>query len=362
MRLAGRPGPRPAPPVGPPSANSTVWQASLALKKPPPDEHGASGDGRGAPTLLLNQEMRDEATVTPQLDDPTTASIIVDMVPIEVLAEASIGLLVAQRDAPETLRPLAVLQVFGEVKVLGVPVSQAIAAPFLLAASGRPMSSDELVLLTGYAAKTFSSVYPASHPIIARTNGMLTLADGVWTDHAWLAEAVRRAANALRDDHHADAAEWLRYSLELAGQIDGAPYEHLPRSRRHGGPGRQRDQWSWIDDFPYTVSSRAHAGQEAVEAVLAAVELWHVAGRDDVLPSAHMVEMLCRLARLLPLVPVARDVRPSQWQSGAPCLLLAARQVADTQHQLNQVHTTARRLVADDIIEPDVSLADDLGL
>ena len=150
--------------------------------------------------------------------------------------------------------------------------------------------------------------------------------------------------------------------VELAGQIDGAPYERLPRSRRDGGSGRRRDQWSWIDDFPYTVSARAHAGQEAVEAVLAAAGLWHVAGRDDVLPSALMVELLCKLARLLPHVPVARNVRPSQWQSGAPCLLLAAREIAETQDELNHVHATARRLVADDIIEADVSLADDLGL
>lgn len=327
-----------------------------------PDQHGVAGDNGAAPTLVVSQEMRDEATAAPQLGNPMTALVAVDPVHVDVPVEAANGLLIAQRDEPEMSRPLAVLQVLGEVTVLGVPVSQAIAAPFLLAAAGRPMSSDELVQLTGYAAKTFSSVYPASHPLIARTNGMLTLAPGVWTDHAWLAETVRRAANALRDDNHADAAEWLRYSIELAGQIDGAPYDRLPRSRRDGGPGRRRDQWSWIDDFPYTVSARAHAGQEAVEAVLAAAQLWHVAGRDDVLPSAHMVELLCKLARLLPHVPVARNVRPSQWQSGAPCLLLAAREMANTQDQLNHVHTAARRLVADDTIEADVSLADDLGL
>ena len=281
---------------------------------------------------------------------------------IEVPDEAEQGRLIEHRQQIDVSRPLAVLQVLGDVKVHGLPVSQAIAVPFVLAAAGKPMSSDELVQLTGYAAKTFSSVYPASHPIIARSNGMLTLAASVWTDHAWLAETVRRAANALRDDHHADATEWLRYSLELAGQIDGAPYERLPRSRRDGGPGRRRDQWSWIDDFPYTVSARAHAGQELVEAVLAATQLWHVAGRDDVLPSAHMVELLCRLARILPHVSVARNVSPSQWQSGAPCLLLAAREIADTQDQLNYVHATARRLVADGVIEPDVCLADDLGL
>ena len=354
-----------------PETSTTGWaavgsldgMASLAgTHVAAPDEHGASGDGREAPTLLLNQEIHDEATPTARVEDSMTPPVTVDPVHLDVPAEAANGLLIAERDEPQVSRPLAVLQVLGEVKVLGLPVSQAIAAPFLLAAAGRPMSSDELVQLTGYAAKTFSSVYPASHPIIARTNGMLTLATGVWTDHAWLAENVRRAANALRDDHRADAAETLRYALELAGQIDGAPYEHLPRSRRDGGPGRRRDQWSWIDDFPYTVSARAHAGQEAVEAVLAAAELWHVAGRDDVLASAHMVELLCKLARLLPHVPVARNVRPGQWQSGAPCLLIAAREIANTQEQLNHVHTTARRLVADEVIEPDLSLADDLGI
>lgn len=345
------------------AVGSVDGRASLAgTQVAAPDEHGARADGRGAPTPLLNQEIRDAATPTARGEDSIAAPVTVDPVPVDVAAEATNGLLIAQRDEPEVSRPLAVLQVLGEVKVLGPPVSQAIAAPFLLAAAGRQMSSDELVQLTGYAAKTFSSVYPASHPLIARTNGMLTLATGVWTDHAWLAENVRRAANALRDNDHADAAETLRYALELAGQIDGAPYERLPRSRRDGGSGRRRDQWSWIDDFPYTVSARAHAGQEAVEAVLAAAGLWHVAGRDDVLPSAHMVELLCKLARLLPHVPVARNVRPSQWQSGAPCLLLAAREIANTQDQLNHVHTTARRLVADEVIEPDLSLADDLGI
>ena len=355
----------------PPETSTAGWAAAGSLDGmasldgthvAAPDQRGASGDGREAPTLLLGQEIRDEATPTARLEDSTAAPVKVGPVHIAAPAEATNGLLIAQRDDPDMSRPRAVLQVLGEVKVLGVPVSQAIAAPFLLAAAGRPMSSDELVQLTGYAAKTFSSVYPTSHPIIARTNGMLTLATGVWTDHAWLAENVRRAANALRDDHQTDAAERLRYALELAGQIDGAPYEHLPRSRRDAGPGRRRDHWSWIDDFPYTVSARAHAGQEVVEAVLAAAELWHVAGRDDVLPSAHMVELLCRLARILPQVPVARSVRPSQWQSGAPCLLLAAREIADTPDQLNNVHTTARRLVADEVIEPDVSLADDLRL
>ena len=349
--------------AGSAAVGSVDGMASVAgIHVAAPDQHGAAGDTGAAPTLLVNQEMRDEATVTLQLEDPMTALIAVDPVHVDVPVETTNGQLIAQRDEPETSRPLAVLQVLGEVKVLGVPVSQAIAAPFLLAAAGRPMSSNELVQLTGYAAKTFSSVYPASHPLIARTNGMLTLADGVWTDHAWLAETVRRAANAVRDDHHADAAEWLRYSLELAGQIDGAPYERLPRSRRNGGPGPRLDQWSWTDDFPYTVSARAHAGQEAVEAVLAAAELWLVAGRDDVLPSALMVELLCRLARILPHVPVTRNVRPSQWQSGAQCLLLAAREIANTQDQINHVHTTARRLVADELIEPDVGLADDLGL
>ena len=127
----------------------------------------------------------------------------------------------------ESGQPFALLQVFGDVKVHGVPVSQAAAAPFILAAAGRPMSTDELVELTGYAAKTFSSVYPASHPIVARTKGMLTLAPGVWTDHSWLAETVRRAAGSLRNEQNAETAEWLR-------QADDAIAESLQAVNPHG--------------------------------------------------------------------------------------------------------------------------------
>ena len=171
-------------------------------------------------------------------------------------------------------QPVALLQVFGDVTVHGVRVSQASATPFILAAAGRPISTDELVELTGYAAKTFSSVYPASHPIVTRTNGMLALAPGVWTDHAWLAETVRRAAAAVQGDRDTEAADWLRQAFDLAGRIDGAPFERVPRSRREMTHGRRRDPWAWVDEFPYTVSARTHAGQEAVEATLAAAALW----------------------------------------------------------------------------------------
>lgn len=259
-------------------------------------------------------------------------------------------------------QPLALLQVFGDVKVHGVPVSQAAAAPFILAAAGRPMSTDELVELTGYAAKTFSSVYPASHPIVTRTNGMLTLAPGVWTDHSWLAETVRRAAGALRNEQNAKTAEWLRQAFDLASRIDGAPFERVPRSRREVIHGRRRDPWAWVDEFPYTMNARVHAGQEVVEAALAATALWQVVEAHDVLSSEIVVDVLCKLAKLLPDVPVARTVRPTQWQTGAPCLLLAAIEVADSRELTRQVHATAQRLVADQIIEADPDLADDLGM
>ena len=262
----------------------------------------------------------------------------------------------------ESGRPFALLQVFGDVKVHGVPVSQAAAAPFILAAAGRPMSTDELVELTGYAAKTFSSVYPASHPIVTRTNGMLTLAPGVWTDHAWLAETVRRAAGALQNEQSAEATDWLRQAFDLAGRIDGAPFERVPRSRREVIHGRRRDPWAWVDEFPYSMSARMHAGQEAVEAALAAAALWQAVKPIDVLPSTGVVDVLCKLAQLLPDVPVSRTVRPTRWQTGAPCLLLAALEVADSRDLTGLVHATAQRLVADQIIEADPDLADDLGM
>lgn len=268
----------------------------------------------------------------------------------------------ARTETREASQPVAVLQVFGEVKVVGVAVSQAAAAPFILAAAGRPMNTEELVELTGYAAKTFSSVYPASHPIVTRANGMLTLAPGVWTDHAWLAETVRRAADAVRNEHDQEAAEWLRQAFDLANRIDGAPYERVPRTRREALQGRRRDPWAWVDEFPYTMDARTHAGQEAVEAALAAAALWQAARPNDLLPATGVVEVLCRLARVLPDVPVTRTVRPSRWQTGAPCLLLAALEVADTKDLTSLVHATARRLVADQIIEADSDLADDLGM
>ena len=270
---------------------------------------------------------------------------------------------VAMKEPPSASElPAVLLQVFGDVKVHGVSVSQAAAAPFILAAAGRPMSTDELVELTGYAAKTFSSVYPASHPIVTRANGMLTLAPGVWTDHGWLAETVRRAAEAAGAEQNVEAAEWLRQAFELAGRIDGAPYERVPRTRREVLHGRRRDPWAWVDEFPYVADARTHAGQETVEATLAAAALWKVLTPIAALPSTGVVDVLCKLAKVLPDVPVARTVRPTRWQTGAPCLLLAALEVADTRDLTGQVHATARRLVADQIIEADPTLADDLGM
>jgi hypothetical protein len=259
-------------------------------------------------------------------------------------------------------QPVALLQIFGDVTVHGVPISQAAATPFILAAAGRPMTTDELVELTGYAAKTFSSVYPASHPIVTRTNGMLSLAPGVWTDHAWLAETVRRAAAAVQGERDAEATDWLRQAFDLAGRIDGAPFERVPRSRREMIHGRRRDPWAWVDEFPYTVNARTNAGQEAVEAALAAAALWQAVKPTDELPSTGVVDVLCHMARLLPDVPVSRTVRPSRWQTAAPCLLLAALDAADSHDLTGRVRATAQRLVADQIIEADLALADDLGM
>jgi len=190
----------------------------------------------------------------------------------------------------------------------------------------------------------------------------LTLAPGVWTDHSWLAETVRRAAEALRNGQGAEATDWLCQAFDLAARIDGAPFERVPRSRREVIHGRRRDPWAWVDEFPCAMNARMHAGQEVVEAALAAAALWQVIEPIDALPSASVVDVLCTLAKLLPDVPVSRTVRPTRWQTGAPCLLLAALEVADSRELTNQVHATVQRLVADQVIEADPALADDLGM
>ena len=69
------------------AVGSVDGRASLAgTHVAAPDEHGARADGRGAPTPLLNQEIRDAATPTARGEDSIAAPVTVDPVPVDVAA------------------------------------------------------------------------------------------------------------------------------------------------------------------------------------------------------------------------------------------------------------------------------------
>lgn len=262
-------------------------------------------------------------------------------------------------DEPEVGRwewPRVVLRVFGQVRVDGASVTQAVAVPYLVSAAGRPIGAAEISALTGYSPKTLSTSLTSAHPVLDRTAGQLVLGERVWTDHGWIAECVRRAASTMVDGPTAESAQWLRTALLEAGAIEGGPYERTP--------GNQR-RWEWVDEFPIDVSTRAKAGQELVETVLLAVELWKVSATESVIPLESVVDMCCRLAQLVPYAAVARSVRPSGWRSAAECLLVTAFEVATAagaQPSVHGVQTAARRLVANNIIDPSDEVADALGL
>ena len=215
------------------------------------------------------------------------------------------------------------------------------------------MSSAELAEITGYSLRTFSTVFTTDHPLVCRVDGRLTLRDGVWTDHGWIAECVRHAASAGASGE----VRWLLQAIDEASKITGAPFGSLPAHRM------KRDPYAWVDDFPVDVSARIQAAHELVEAVLAAVELWMVGDVADVVPASQLVRLCCRLAELVPYAPVAAHVRPSSWQSAGESLLVAGYRIGSADRELCQaVQSHAKRLVATGLIEASDTLADELGL
>ena len=244
------------------------------------------------------------------------------------------------------------LRVFGDVAADGAS-TQALAVPFALAFARRAMSSAELAEITGYSLRTFSTVFTTDHPLVRRVDGRLTLREGVWTDHGWIAECVRHATRAGASG----GVRWLHQAIEEASKITGAPFGSLPAHRM------KRDPYAWVDDFPVDVSARVQAGQELVEAVLAAVELWMVGDVADVVPASQLVRVCCRLAELVPYAPVADQVRPSPWQSAGEALLVAGYRIGSGDHELQHaVQSQAKRLVATEVIEASDQFADELGL
>ena len=260
--------------------------------------------------------------------------------------------------------PDVVLSVCGrEVTVRGHPVPQAAAVLFVLAAAGRAMRSSELAELTGYAPKSLSTVFTASHELVERESGTLRLAAHVWTDHAWATRCVTQLADAMRvDAESADTARWMLAALDALQSLEQAPFAVLPAGRERARSGGTA--WGWVDDFPADVPARNAAETEVAEAALALSELWLAApGTHRVVRAEQMVAELCRLAATVPFAHVVRQLRESMWVSGAECLLSAAARVAgDDETLLGRVHQTARALAAREQLEASNALADELGL
>jgi hypothetical protein len=254
---------------------------------------------------------------------------------------------------PPVMRPNVLLRVFGQPNVEGASISQALAAPFVVAAAGRPMTGDEIAELTGYSKKTLSSVFTTGHPVLARVGGKLELAPDVYTEHAWVDRCAHLAADALRAGREHDAIAWLRAGFAVAYSFDGAPYER---------PNGRATAWRWVDDYPVDISARADAEQAIVAAVLTGIDTWLSLGtltEDDAEP---LVDLTCRLARAVPYAPVVGQAWLSEWPTSAPALLVAGHLVARTADQIKRVADTAALLVSHSIIDPSDDLADALEL
>jgi hypothetical protein len=260
--------------------------------------------------------------------------------------------------------PDVVLSVCGrEVAVRGHPVPQAAAVLFVLAAAGRAMRSSELSELTGYATKSLSTVFTASHELVERESGTLRLADHVWTDHAWATRCVAQLADAMRVDAESDdTTRWMLAAMDALGSLEQAPFAVLPAGRERARAGGSA--WGWVDDFPVDVPARNAAETEVAEAALALSELWLAAPSTRLVVRAEqLVAELCRLAATVPFALVGRQLREARWVSGAECLLSAAARVAGGDEALlGRVHQTARALAAREQLEASNALADELGL
>jgi hypothetical protein len=162
--------------------------------------------------------------------------------------------------------PEVVLSVCGrEVAVRGHAATQAAAVLFVLAAAGREMHSSELSELTGYAPKSLSTVFTASHELVERESGTLRLADHVWTDHAWATRCVTRLAEAMRvDAESAESTRWMLAAVDALQSLEQGPFAVLPAGRER--PRCGGSAWGWVDDLPADVPARRAAETEVAEA------------------------------------------------------------------------------------------------
>ena len=277
----------------------------------------------------------------------------------EPTTPASSSTLVGAAEVPEVI-----LTVCGRtVCVIGQAVPQATSIVFVLASAGRAMHTQELCELTGYAPKSLSTVFTASHPLVERDAGTLRLRDHVWTDHHWASECVRRLAAAMQDAPDSpDTMRWTHAASAALRALEQGPYAVLPTSRERSRA--TASAWSWVDEFPADVPARAEAETEVAEAALAFSELWLAAPvAHTVLSPSELAAELCRLAGLVPYANVTRQVRQSPWVTGAECLLTAAAEVAsDDERALTRVQQTARAMAAREQLVASHELAEALGL
>jgi hypothetical protein len=253
---------------------------------------------------------------------------------------------------------VATLGTFGDVVIdvaieaSAATVTHAPAAMYALAYASAPMSGVELAELTGYSARTFSTVFHAEHPLVERVDGRLRLRSGVCGDHQWLRLAVSRL-EAEPADHGAAAEAWAMLSA-----VTDAPYARTPKHRN------KRDPFAWVDEWPEELCARTQASQQLVEAALAyAAAHPRLADAPGAPSLAELVEVCCRLARIVPRTPVVCVDDGCSWTNSAHCLLQAAHTAAAGSREMRRaVQLTASRLIADDIIEASDDLAAALGL
>jgi hypothetical protein len=308
------------------------------------------GRYRTRPTEVAEPPEPDHAEVTAQ-PEPASVPALIAQLPEPVDDRPPLPPPTAA--LPPVMRPNVLLRVFGQPNVEGASISQALAAPFVVAAAGRPMTGDEIAELTGYSKKTLSSVFTTGHPVLARVGGKLELAPDVYTEHSWVDRCARLAVDALRAGREHDAVAWLRGGFAVAHSCDGAPYER---------PNGRATAWRWVDDHPVDISARADAEQAMVAAVLTGIDTWLSLGtltEDDAGP---LVDLTCRLARIIPYAPVVGQAWLSEWPTSAPALLVAGHLVARTADQIRRVADTAALLVSHSIIDASDDLADALEL
>ena len=314
-------------------------------------EHGAARAAYREHAAGL-AELADSPDVAP------TATTLALLVRVEA---AHVACTVVERDRephrpPGThlTRPRTLLRCFGGVAIDGAVVSQAVAVPFVVAAADRPLTDSELAEITGYNRKTLGTVWTTTNGVLHRDNGALTLAEGVWTDHGWIAEQLARSRDGHQRGDRAAAVSWLQRVFTDLSRLDGRAFER---------PTGKKEYWRWVDEYPTDLTARNNAEQHLVATTLDAITHWQTVADLTSTSPDQVVVIACSLARLLPFTAVAGTVRPGGFRSAGECLLLAGHQAAGTRTDLTAlVDTTAKQLVAAGLIEPSDELADALDL